>query len=67
MTNRNEVYKPSIKQPTLRSYSAIGSTQIRKRCPKCRKRQAKTERVDYGQGGVTLFCECGHIREEKNK
>jgi hypothetical protein len=46
----------------LRSYKSVSSKLVRRRCPKCKK-NAETERVDYGAGGVLLFCECGDVRE----
>lgn len=51
--------------PYIKSYSAISSTQIRTYCPRCKRRKAQIERVDYGKGGVILFCECGYQHDEK--
>lgn len=57
----------AINQVSVKSYKAISSEHILAYCPRCRRRKARTERVDYGAGGVTLFCECGDVREEKQK
>lgn len=51
-----------IGKVNVQSYSAKSSKQVKRRCPRCR-RMAWAELVDYGKGGLLLFCECGHVRE----
>jgi hypothetical protein len=47
------------------SYKAKSSALARRQCPRC-KRKELCDRVDYGEGGVTLFFACGEIKELSN-
>lgn len=51
-----------IGKVNVKSYKAKSSRLVRRKCPACHK-NAKAELVDYGKGGMLLFCACSHVRE----
>ncbi len=55
-----------IGKVAVKSYKAVSSRQVKRLCPKCKRRE-QAEEVDYGEGGKLLFFACGHVRDPKNK
>jgi hypothetical protein len=53
-----------IGKVNVKSYAAKSSKMVRRKCPRCRK-IADASLVNYGKGGLLLFCACGNVREVK--
>jgi hypothetical protein len=50
----------------VRSYPATGSRQVRRTCPRCKKRRP-AELVDYGPGGELVFFACGMVVDPRKR
>ncbi len=55
-----------IGKVTFKSYSAVSSRFVRRKCPHCLSQQ-DAEEVDYGEGGKVVFLSCGTTYDPRKK